>query len=379
MTARGGMKVTNCGLCGSGNLAKILDMGEQPLPERHDDPRRYPLVLLECQDCGLVQLSYVADQREVFPPGHVYATGNTRALRDHFASLAASLSADLPPGALVVDIGASDGTFLSCFPDHLVRVGVEPTRQADKAAAKGLEIWPEFFTSVTAWRLRAELGAARLVTASNVLAHVTDPHDVVAGIAHLLADDGILVAENHDIRSVLDGLQIDAVYAEHSFYWSVATFSRLLAAHGLAVLEVRPVPTHGGSFRTYARKTSREPLQVRADAAAKALRVLLDGVTQEGPVYGIGAATRATPLIHFARIAPYISCVCEVASSEKIGLTMPGTTIKVVDEVRLIEDQPPYALLFSWHVAGSIIPKLRQMGYRGKFIVPLPVPRILED
>lgn len=371
--------VTSCGLCGSGNLVKILNMGKQPLPERHDDPRRYPLELLECRGCGLIQLSYIADQREVFPPGHVYATGNTRALREHFSALAADLSAGLSPGALVVDIGASDGTLLSSFPDHLVRVGVEPTRQADKAAAKGLEIWPEFFTSVTARRLRAELGAARLVTASNVLAHVPDPHDVVAGIAHLLADDGVLVAENHDVHSVLDGLQIDAVYGEHNFYWSLATFSRLLADHGLAVTDVVKIPTHGGSFRVTARKKRTGDLAARAAVAADALRVLLDGVTQQGPVYGVGAATRATPLIHFARIAPYITCVCEVPSSEKIGLMMPATSIPVVDEVRLIEDQPPYALLFSWHVAGSIVPKLRQMGYRGRFIVPLPIPRILED
>ena len=96
-------------------------------------------------------------------------------------------------------------------------------------------------------------------------------------------------------------------------------------------------------------------------------------------MYGIGAATRATPLILYAFIAPWIDRVCEVAGSEKIGSTMPGTTIPVVDEAELFRDQPPYALIFPWQYADSIIPKLRSMGYKGRFIIPLPEPRITDE
>ena len=110
------------------------------------------------------------------------------------------------------------------------------------------------------------------------------------------------------------------------------------------------------------------------------LHGMLSGLHDDGNViYGIGAATRAVPLIHYARIAGYLACVCEVAGSEKIGTTMPGTSITVVDEVRLIEDQPGYALLFPWQYADSLIPKLRQAGYRGRFIIPLPEPRITDE
>ena len=193
----------------------------------------------------------------------------------------------------------------------------------------------------------------------------------MSGVEHLLAPDGVFVTENHDVASVLDGLQIDTVYHEHLRYYSVTSLSRLLGMHGLVVTGVQKIPTHGGSFRVFARRPRRD-LERRAERAAASLRLLLAEASAEVPVYGIGATTRATPLIHYAQIQDYLACVCEVPGSEKIGQAMPATSIPVVDEAKLIADQPPYALLLSWHLADSIIPSLRAKGYRGKFIIPLP-------
>ena len=364
--------VITCGICGSADLTKILDMGMQPLAER--DSERYPLVLMQCGDCSLVQLSCIVDQATVFPLDHPYATGNTRALREHFGRLAARLEADLSPGDLVVDIGANDGTFLAAYNNEIVRrVAVEPTNQARKCGERGIATYQEFFTVELGEQIRAEHGHAKVITACNVLAHVPDPHDFVAGVAALLADDGVFVTENHDVASILDGLQIDTIYHEHLRYYSLASLSHLLAMHGLDVTDVERVGTHGGSLRVTARKR-RGDLSDRAYEAATKLHLLLSRlvVTEGAAVYGIGAATRATPLIYFAGLTGLITCVCEVSASEKIGTKMPGTQIPVIDEVYLIADQPPYALLFSWHIAGSLMPKLREMGYRGKFIIPLP-------
>jgi 2-polyprenyl-3-methyl-5-hydroxy-6-metoxy-1,4-benzoquinol methylase len=373
-------KVASCGLCGSWNLAPVLDMGEQPLPERYGPGERSPLALLECRACTLVQLSYIAAPAEVFAPDHSYSTGNTKALREHFASLAAVLAGGLAADDLVVDLGANDGTLLEAVRLHAPGarlLGVEPTGQAARMAAKGIEVCQEFFTHAVAKRLRQMYGPAKIVTANNVLAHVPDPHSFMAGVMRLLADGGVFVTENHDVNAVLDGLQIDTVYHEHARYWSVSTLSRLLGAHGLVVTDVEKIPVHGGSFRVYARRQKTRDLSWRAKAAAKALRVMLDGFAQQGPVYGIGATTRATPLIHFAGIADYLACVCEVPGSAKIGLTMPGTSIPVVDEAKLIADQPPAALLLSWHLASDIVPALRAKGYQGVFIAPLPEPTVL--
>ena len=373
-------EVTACGICGSPDLDVLLDMGSQPLAERMGDGPAYPLMLLQCQECSLVQLSYIAPPEEVFPPDHPYATGNTRALREHFAELAGVLACHLDADDLAVDIGANDGTLLSALSAHQPGayrlLGVEPTDQAKKCASRGIPVWQDFFGPEVGSGIPAMYGRAKVITACNVLAHVPDPHGFMMGVEHLLADDGVFVTENHDVASVLDGLQIDTIYHEHLRYYSVTSLSRLLGMHGLVITDVQKIGTHGGSFRVLARRPQRD-LAGRALRAALDLRELLAAC--EGPIYGVGATTRATPLIWFARIQDYLSCVCEVPGSEKTGQDMPATKIPVVDEARLIADQPPYALLLSWHLADSIIPALRAKGYRGKFIIPLPEAVIADD
>lgn len=367
-------KVTHCGVCGSWDLRPLLDLGEQPLAERYGSSERYPLALLECRACTLVQLSYIVDQQELFPLDHPYASGNTGVLRKHFAGLAHELTPLLSPGDLVCDIGANDGTLLAEFSGAFSRLGVEPTDQAKKCGDRGIPVWQNYFSAEVGKGIRRMHGPAKVITACNVLAHVPDPNGFMTGVTHLLAGDGVFVSENHDVASVLDGLQVDTIYHEHLRFYSITSLSRLLGMHGLVVTEVQKIPTHGGSFRITARHLRRD-LQDRADMALGDLRRLLFSLDQAGQlIYGIGATTRATPLIHAAGISAFLACVCEVPGSGKIGLTIPGTTIPVVDEAKLIADQPQYALLLSWHLADSVIPALRAKGYEGKFVLPLPQP-----
>jgi hypothetical protein len=366
--------VTECGLCGSQSLHTLLDMGIQPLAERFDDDTVYPLLLLECQECSLVQLGYQVAQHILFPPGHPYATGNTTVLAQHYARLAGELGAWLRFGDVAVDIGANDGTLLNGYGDHVRTVAVEPTNQAAKCREGGHRTWQAYFTPAVAADILSVTGPAKAVTACNVLAHVPDPHEAVAGIADLLDDEGVFVSENHDVHQVRTG-QWDTVYHEHLRFWSPATFAELLGCHGLEVSEIRPVPTHGGSFRTYARK--RVSRLGEAPETARKLRELLDKVTLDGSfVYGVGATTRAVPLICYSGIHEYLSAIVEVTGSEKIGHRLPGTEIAVIDEKCLIENQPAYALLLAWHLADFLIPKLKAAGYKGKFILPLPVPEV---
>lgn len=371
-------EVLRCGSCGERDLAPVLDMGMQPLAE-HDNGERYPLKLVKCTQCTLVQLSYIPDQHEMFPPDHPFATGNTTANRVNATRLAIRVAEILEDnhGGLVVDIGANDGTLL----DHVRQadgsaqlVAVEPTNQIKKCHGK-IRTWRQFFTSDTAKEIAETCGRAQVITACNVLAHVPDPHDFLTGVLTLLADDGVFITENHDWASVVNGLQIDTVYHEHLRYYSVSSLSRLLAFHGLLVSDMEKIPMHGGSFRTFAVR-EKENLAQRADTARSNLRRLMEIASEQGEIYGIGATTRATPLINYTGIGSYIACVCEISSSEKIGTDIPGTGIPVVDEKKLIEDQPPYALLLSWHIAHDIMSSLREKGYKGKFIIPLPEARI---
>jgi hypothetical protein len=369
-------EVTACGTCGHPGLRTVLDLGSQPLAER-DDGLRYPLAVAECTQCGLAQLTCAVDRETVFPPGHPYTTGNTAALRSHFDHLAAVIAPGLGDGDLVVDIGANDGTFLDAVrrraPQARV-LAVEPTGQAGRARARGIPVAEAFWTRQLARDIERRHGKATVITACNVLAHCADQHDFLSGVNELLADGGRLVTENHDWASVVHGLQVDTVYHEHLRYYTPASLGYVLAVHWLMISTMDRIPVHGGSFRTVAVR-QRPGLQLRADAARSRLRQLMEEAAGAGKIYGIGATTRATPLVHWAGIAGFIDRICEVPGSDKIGTELPGTGIPVTAESDLTDGQPPHALLLAWHIADDIVPKLRFAGYNGRFIVPLPEAR----
>jgi hypothetical protein len=352
----------------------VLDLGFQPLAER-DDGCRYPLGLQRCRSCGLVQLTYAVPREEVFPDSHPYASGNTAVLREHFAGLAAGAAELLDDGDLIIDIGSNDGTFLAAvrrrMPSARVR-GVEPTGQAAAAEAKGVPTERGFFSYKLARSLVRAFGYPRVVTACNVLAHAGDQHDFLSGVAHLCEDGATFITENHAWSAVRAG-QIDTVYHEHLRYYSPGSLACALAMHDMDITALEAVPTHGGSFRAYA-ACDAGSLQPRADLARSRLRELVASAAADGPVYGIGAATRATPLIHFAGLARWLDRVVEVPGSARIGTCIPGTSVPVTGESELIACQPPAALLLCWHIADDIVPKLRAAGYQGRFIVPLPEP-----
>jgi SAM-dependent methyltransferase len=374
--------VEKCGLCDSPNLEEVLDVGSSPLTcnMAHVGTRavetHYPLVLLRCRDCTLVQLSVVPDPALVFPADYPYSSGNSRALHENFEDLAkqASELVALKSWERVVDIGANDGTLLSKFTGSDYLTGIEPTDQAYKIGEMGAGFYRQPFTEKLANNFVMLYGKAKVVTACNVLAHVHDIHDVMRGINVLLADDGILVTENHDLRSLIRG-QWDTVYHEHLRYWDTTSFHNLLMMHGFRAEDWQDIPTHGGSFRTFSVKGPDqgdalpeydwEALRIRAVEDRDYLRAQARGVA------GIGATARATTIINYCGLdVEDVEYVAEVSGSDKIGRYVPGTRIPIVDEQRLFEEQRP-AILFSWHMADFIGPKLRERGYTGEMILPL--------
>lgn len=386
-----GYVVEDCQLCGGTDLESVLHLGSSP-PTCNMVPvgwsaeeTHYPLELLRCSDCMLVQLSMVPPPAEVFPPDYPYSSGNSKALHDNFEDLAQSVTwaAGLTGHDLVVDIGANDGTLLSKF-DGCRRIGVEPTRQGERfPAAAG---WFEgFFTEAVACRLREFNGPAKVITACNVLAHVEDIHEVMRGVDVLLADDGVFIAENHDLASVVNG-QWDTIYHEHLRFYDEHSFHVLLHKYGLGPERWQKIGTHGGSFRVIAMKGFGVPVLdptpeydfAKLNREIASARHAIRMATRSGRLWGIGATARATTIInHCGLDVDDIPCVCEVSGSDKIGHYIPGTRIPVVDEAELFEAQPPGALLFSWHLADSIVPKLRERGYERPVTVPLPKLRYL--
>ena len=407
--------VTHCQICGGERLRSILFLAYvapvntmAKVGTRAVEQPTFPLEWLRCEDCSLVQIGTEVRPDVLFPPTYPYRSGTTRILRENFADLCGEATPIVGLGAddLVVDIGSNDGTLLSNFHQAGNKVlGIEPSGAGDVANAKGIRTWIGFFGKATATRARAEVGTAKLITAANVFAHIGDVHGVVDGILELLGPKGVFISENHYLGDLIRTLQYDTIYHEHLRYYSVGSLNELFGRHGMEVFHVRRVPTHGGSIRVYsARKGERgieasvaafleeERQQGLGDGSAFAdfrrrvrqskldLHTLIAPIKRAGGrIYGIGAPSRASTLINYVGLDDgLLDCVVEVPGSDKLNKYIPSTRVPVLEEVKLFADQPEYALFLSWHIGEELAPKLREKGFKGRFIVPLPVPRVLE-
>lgn len=404
--------VDRCQICHSTHLEPILFLGYLPpvntMPLVGCQPKEqsaYPAQVLRCPRCTLVQLGLAVDANILFPPEYFYTSGTTKVLRENFADLYRECQTIVSLGAddLVVDIGINDGPLLSNFSAHHQVQGVTPQHVGKLALARGTPTPTSYFSQQAAEEARAELGHARVITATNVFSHRENIHEVLDAILLLLAPNGVFISESHYLLSLVEKLQYDTIGHENHHYYSLESLTYLFESHGLDVIHAKEIPTHGGSIRVYAahkgaylartsvatqlrreRENGITP-QALADFRARVTRSkmqlhgLLAGIRERGEkVYGIGASSRATTLVNYVGLDDgIIDCVLEIKGSEKIGKYMPGTLIPVEEESRLFVDQPAYALLFSWQIADELILKLRQKGFRGDFIIPLPEPRIL--
>ncbi len=409
----GSLVVDRCQVCDSADLQPVIFLGYLPpvntmplIGTPLAEQPAYPAELLYCRNCSLAQLGLIVDPAILFPPSYPYTTGTTKLLRDNFAELSREVTTLYPlkPTDLVIDIGSNDGTLLGNFQGNGGRVfGIEPTNAANLALERGIPSLISFFTKSVAEKVAAEQGRAKLVTATNVFAHIEDIHDIVAGILALLTEDGIFISESHYFLSLLETLQYDTIYHEHLRYYSLASVRNLLERHGLEVIHARRLPTHGGSIRVYAARKGQYPVQTSigrilneesrsitqealqrfkgavVNSKLGLLSMLKDIKSHGGRIYGIGAPSRASTLINYVGLDDGIlDCVLEINGSYKIGKYIPGTILPVWEESRLYTDQPDYALLLSWHIAEELIPKLTGRGFQGSYIVPLPEPHIIK-
>ena len=407
----GSVAIETCQVCGHdrlhtvaffGYMPPVNDMQQAGTPT-HEQPS-YPANLLHCPNCELVQLGLSIDPKILFPASYPYTSGMTRILRDNFAELYRQSReiVGLKPDDLVVDIGSNDGTLLSNFAGHRV-LGIEPTDVGGIARDRGIDTWQRYFSAEAAQEVRTAKGPAKIITAANCFAHIEDVHSIVEGILGLLADDGVFISESHYLIGLLDTLQYDTIYHEHLRYYSLHSLSHLLGMHGLEIIHAVHIPTHGGSIRVYAARKGSRPIdpsvaeilaseptgsamtarltKFRNEVVLSKVRLMsiLRDVKEKGArVCGISAPSRASTLVNYVGLDEgTIDYVVEIKGSLKIGKYMPGTIIPIIEESHLFTDQPDYAIVLSWHIADELMPKLKEKGYRGRFIVPLPVPRVV--
>ena len=406
--------VKRCHVCGNEDLRSILFLGYLPpvntmnsIGARPEEQPAYPAEWLQCSKCRLVQIGLVVNPNILFPPESPYTSSTTKILRENFSEMYRETLTliNLGPQDLVVDIGSNDGNLLSNFKDNHKVLGVTPEEIGKIAIQRGIPTIISYFGRDVVAEIMREHGAAKVITATNVFAHIDGINEIVECILKLLAPDGVFITECHYLGSLIETLQYDTIYHEHLMYYSLHSLKYLLARHGLEIFHAKQIPTHGGSIRAYVSRTGKYSTQPsvgeilqkeeKMDLEGKRLldskkrmvvsklelhSMLLEFKKQNKRIYGIGAPSRASTLINYIGIDDGIlDCVLEIKGSHKIGKYVPGTLIPVIDETKLYEDQPEYALLLSWHIAEELAPKISQHGFKGDFIVPLPTPRILKN
>ena len=410
------MTVPPCRSCGGRHLETVLSLGKTPLanslvaPDRLDEPEpTYPLDLAFCPSCSLVQITETVPPEVLFRD-YVYFSSFSDTMLRHATDLAEALVAerDLGPESLVIEAASNDGYLLGVYRALGVGVlGIEPARNiAAVAEERGVATIPEFFDSELAARLVAEGTRADVFHAHNVLAHVAGLNDFVGGIATVLAEDGVAVIEVPYVKDMLDRCEFDTIYHEHLCYFSLTALDALVRRHGLALADVARVPIHGGSLRL---RVGHEPTTTPSEAVTALLaeerawgvteaatyRSFGDRVRELGHelvgmlerlrsggarIAAYGAAAKGSTLLNVFGIGPETVEFVVDRSTHKQGRYMPGVRIPIAPPERLVAEMPDYVLILAWNLADEVI--AQQDDYRrrgGRFILPVPVPEVLES
>ena len=404
-----------CQACSSRGLEQVLDLGLQPLcnefspAEESIRPITYfPLSLCYCPNCTLVQLDYVIPTEEAFGDQYTYLTGTSATLVKYYSQLANKLveRLSLKPGDVVIDIGSNDGTFLNAFKLLGMKVlGIEGSLQPSSIAVKGgIPTLSTFFGKGISSVIKESLGAGsriRLITAMNVLAHTDNINEFLPEVSALMDSDTVFVSQSHWLAALVQNFEFDTIYHEHLRYYTLESLANPLRSHGLNIVDAEITEFYGGSLLAYASKSpedqSEQVLAVLEQEReidiyrslksmkqellknkARLLNLLVDLKMNGKQVVGIGAPMKASTLLNFYGVTPDLVEYLAEVNELKIGTLVPGVRIPVVHEEVVFRQQPDYAILLTWNMAEALIPKYRNAGYSGKFIMPVPKVEVIE-
>lgn len=406
-------EVSSCRICGHA-IDDVLAFGDMPLANdlvadvaAAAAQDRFPLTLAFCPQCGLAQLRETVDPDRLFRD-YVYLSSNSASFVAHAGALAERITRTrrLDAASRVVEIASNDGYLLRHYAKAGIPVlGIEPAQNiAAIARERGVETIAEFFSATLARRLAAAGKTADVLHANNVLAHVAHPIDVVAGIATVLAPEGIAVVEVPYLIDLLDRLEFDTVYHEHLCYFSLTPLVRLFADAGLEVCDVERIAVHGGSLRVFIRhagKASALPsvealleqerhwgvrdiatyrrFAERVRAFAPTFRDFLAALRAKGhSLAAYGASAKGATLVNYCGVGSNLLDFVADVSPLKQGRVMPGVGIPIVAASELRTRRPDYVVLLAWNFADEIMRQQEDyLRAGGRFVVPVPDPHII--
>ncbi|MDP2769560.1 MAG: class I SAM-dependent methyltransferase [Giesbergeria sp.] len=406
-----------CRHCGSVLQLPFLDLGSAPPSNAYLSEAAlrapetwFPLRLLVCESCWLVQTEDHAGREALFTDDYAYFSSFSSSWLAHAQAYVQAMRdrLRLDKRSLVVEVASNDGYLLQYVQAAGIPCyGIEPTASTAAAArAKGIVVVERFFGVALAEELAADGRQADLMVANNVLAHVPDINDFVEGFARLLKPHGIATFEFPNLLRMVQGCQFDTAYHEHYSYLSLTAVQRIFAANGLAVLDVQELPTHGGSLRVFAGRADVVPhpyatlqgaAQVRAllaeeaaagmhgagfyrDFQSQAIRVKRELLTfflqcqADGLRVGAyGAAAKGNTLLNFAGVRPDLLPYVVDKNPAKQGRFLPGSRIPVVDEAYLRAHRPDYVLILPWNLREEVAMQLEYVrDWGGKLVTAVP-------
>ena len=406
-----------CRHCAAGLELEFADLGSSPPSNSYLTAQAlsapetwYPLRVLVCTNCWLVQTEDFAKRDEFFSEDYAYFSAFSDTWLRHAEAYVTAMVErfGLDASSYVVEVASNDGYLLQYVKARAIPcLGIEPTAStAEAARERGIDVRQDFFGAELATRLVTEGKAADLTAANNVLAHVPDINDFVRGFAILLKPEGVATFEFPHLMRLVAEAQFDTIYHEHYSYLSLTAVQRVFAANGLVVFDVEELPTHGGSLRVYASRAdsgTHQPsarvesmlrrerqagiptadyyrsLQPRAERIAVNLLAFLTQVHREGlTVAGYGAAAKGNTLINFAGVRRHLLPWVVDRNPAKEGKFLPGSRIPIVGEDRIRQDRPDYVLILPWNLREEVISNLgyiREWG--GRFLIAVPELQIL--
>ena len=407
----------NCRFCKAPLEDVFIDLGNSPasnsflIAEELNEPEVfYPLKVYTCSKCFLVQVDEYKKSDAIFSSDYAYFSSYSKSWLAH-AKAYTTLMTDrfkFNESSLVVEIASNDGYLLQYFKERNIPVlGIEPTSNTAKVAQeKGIESVVDFFGTKLAAKLAQEGRKADLLIGNNVLAHVPDIVDFVAGMKIILSEKGVITMEFPHVMQLIENNQFDTIYHEHFSYLSFYTVRQIFAAQGLELFDVDEIPTHGGSLRIYGKHKEDDTKQVSENVAAilekekskgiasedyykgfqeKALKVKLD-ITDfliqqkrnNKKVAAYGAAAKGNTLLNYCGIKSDLIDFVADANPHKQNKFMPASHIPVMNEQYLKEQKPDFVIILPWNLKTEITAQLdyiREWG--GKFVVPIPTLQLI--
>ncbi|HEX2052626.1 MAG TPA: class I SAM-dependent methyltransferase [Actinomycetota bacterium] len=405
-----------CRGCGAGLTTPLVDLGDMPLvneypPLEAESPQaRYPLKCWVCDGCQLVQVEEIVSPQEIFSD-YAYFSSYSESWLDHSRRFAeeAQRQFGLGSSSLVVEIASNDGYLLKEFQAAGIPVlGVEPATNIAKLAVEaGIPTENRFFGREVAEELVARGKSADLLVGNNVIAHVPDLQDFVAGLAIVLKPGGVLSVEFPHLKSILQQLQFDTIYHEHFSYLSLHSLEPVLNAHGIELFDVVEIPTHGGSLRILGQRSDgpKRPegaglAKVRQDerdagldrmetyagytkdveTVLTSVRNFLAEAADEGrTVVGYGAAAKGTIMLNAAGATPEHVAYVVDRNPHKQDRYLPGTRIPIYSPDRIAETKPDYLLILAWNLRDEVMDQMSGIrDWGGRFVVPIPQVQVLD-